>query len=304
MTKPTIGVIGVGLMGAGIAGCLMSAGYRVALLAHRNREPLKPLLARGALEAENARSLLQRSDILLTCVPNADVVTALAEELMPEFRAGHLWIDVTTSRPQTSQNIALALYSKGAAFADAPVTGGPQEASEGKLVSLIGCDEEYFAEVSAIAETYSKTVRRFGAPGAGHAAKLLNNLVTQGTMVLLSDAYNCASSLGVDRSALYDVMMSGAARSGSLEKAVGPALQGDFSGARFSIANAAKDLHYASDMFGQHAIDKQPLAQMLAARLDELVEQGRGNNFVSTMFDPTLNKAGAEQIHLENRKTE
>lgn len=285
MTLAKVGIIGVGMMGAGLAGRLISAGYPVTLMAHSNRRAIETLLAQGAQEATSGEALARKCDVLLTCVPNAHVVETIAEDVGVHLAAGKLWIDVTTSRPETSKKLAAQLAKRGVRFADAPVTGGPQEAADGRLASLVGCDQEDFARVEAIVGCYSKTIRRFGAPGTGHAAKLLNNLVTQGTLLLLADAYHCAARVGVDAEALYDIMMSGAARSGSLEKAVKPALAGDFSGARFSIANAAKDLRYARDLLGSCDADREPLAALLAERLDHFVRHGRGDDYVSKMFD-------------------
>ncbi len=286
MSKPAVGVIGAGLMGAGMASRLLAAGHPVHVVVHRNRAPLDALVQRGAQEAPDGRALLARCDVLLTCVPNAEVVAALAEDLLPAFKAGQIWIDTTTSRPETSVRLAEGLAAHGAIFADAPVTGGPTQARAGALASLVGCAEEHYPAIAALVGTYSQVTRRFGAPGSGHAAKLLNNLVTQGTMILLSDAYQCAGRIGVDSQALFDVMMTGAARSGTLQNAVAPALNGDYAGARFTIANAAKDLRYAAVLLAGAAPARAPLAEALAERLTDLVDAGQGDAFVSSMLKP------------------
>jgi len=286
MTLPAIGFIGVGLMGAGMASCLLAAGHPLVVLPHKNRAPVEGLLAKGAIEAASALELLQGCEVLITCVPNAEVIADLANELMPHFSAGQMWIDTSTSRPETSAQLARDLAARGAVFADAPLTGGPQQAREGSLASLVGCDAAHFPEVEAIVGAYSKTVRRFGDAGTGHAAKLLNNLVTQGTTMLLADAFQCAEKMNVDARALYDIMMSGAARSGTLQKAVGPALDGNYDGAQFTITNAAKDLRYARDLIEHAAPSRTALAALLADRFATLVSDGRGDQFVSTMLAP------------------
>lgn len=283
-------MIGAGLMGAGMAHRLIAAGHPVTVMAHRNRAPIDSLLSEGAAEAPDTAALLAGCDVLLTCLPNADVVERLADEIVPILRDGQIWIDATTSRPETSVGLAVRVAERNAIFADAPVTGGPPQAMEGTLASLVGCAEAHFSAIEALVRPYSKVVRRFGAPGRGHAAKLLNNLVTQGTMVLLADANQCAAAYGIDARALYDVMMTGAGRSGTLEKAVGPALDGDYNGARFSIANATKDLGYASDLVAAVDPDRAALASILFERLKGLVERGQGDKFVSTMLDPNSAK--------------
>ncbi|MEM6942592.1 MAG: NAD(P)-dependent oxidoreductase [Pseudomonadota bacterium] len=288
MRKAAIGVIGVGMMGAGMARCLLAAGHPVTLRAHRNRSRIEPLLDRGAREVDETAALVDACDVLLTCLPNAEVVETLADEIAPLMRAGQVWIDTTSSRPRTSESIAARLAERGAIFADAPVTGGPPQAETGELISLVGCEEEHLATVEAVVGTYSKSVRRFGEAGRGHAAKLLNNLVSQGTMILLADAFRTAEATGVDRRALFDVMMGGAARSGTLEKAVAPALEGDLSGAQFTVANAEKDLRYARDLIAEIEVSRAEVAAVLASRLGALVSNGRGGDFVSTMLGPEL----------------
>ena len=286
MTLPSVGFVGAGLMGSGMARCLLAAGHPLSVLVHRNRTPVEPLLAQGATEAQDPAALVEGAQVIVTCLPNADVVETLGAAILPHLRQGQIWIDTTTSRPEVSEKLASHLADKGAVFADAPVTGGPRQAQDGALASLVGCAEEHFPAIEALVRRYSRTVRRFGDPGRGHAAKLLNNLVTQGTTILLADAFQCADRLGVDKQALYDVMMTGAARSGTLEKAVAPALHGQFDGAQFTIENAAKDLRYGRDLITSIAPSRAPVAAVFADRLAALVDSGRGTDFVSTMLDP------------------
>ncbi len=115
------GFIGAGRMGAGMAGCLIRAGRPLALLAHRNRAPLEALLAMGATEAATATELAADADVIYTCVSNAEVVELLGTELLPALRPGQVWIDATTSLPETSKRIAQLVAKTGAVFADAPI---------------------------------------------------------------------------------------------------------------------------------------------------------------------------------------
>ncbi len=281
------GFIGVGMMGSGMAACLIRAGYSVTLLAHRQRAPLEPLIALGATEAGSAAELTASVDVIYSCMPNAEVVEALAETILPTIRPGQVWVDTTTSLPETSQRISQRMAETGAVFADAPVTGGPPQAASGDLASLIGCRELHYPEIRRAVAPYSRLTRRFGEPGTGNAAKLLNNLVTQGTMILLADAFQVAAKAAVDWETLHEVMNAGAARSGTLEKAVAPALCSDFDGARFTIANAAKDLGYALRLIEGSDPGRSAVASELCRRLQDLVASGRGSDFVSSMLDPS-----------------
>ncbi|MFY0635245.1 MAG: NAD(P)-dependent oxidoreductase [Vannielia sp.] len=281
--KPSVGVIGAGMMGGGMAASLLRAGHRVTVLPHRNRSIIDRLIAAGAEESASAAELAGSVDVVLTCLPDGPAVEARAAEILPALSPGALWIDTTTSDPEVTRRIAAQLAERGATLADAPVTGSPAQAEAGDLASMVGCDEDAFERVESVVSVYSRVVRRFGNTGTGHTAKLMNNLVTQGTMALLTEAYGAAHRLGVDWRALYDVMCVGAARSGTLEKAVGPALSGNFDGARFTIRNAEKDLRYAAATLGPQA----ELARAAHAVLLRQVEAGRGDQFVSQMLQPT-----------------
>mgnify|MGYP002623166139 FL=1 len=283
--KCRIGFIGLGMMGAGMARCLMNAGYPLTLSANKNRARIEPLLGDGAAEAATPTVLAADCDVIVTCVPDAGAVGALADQMLPALGPGKLWIDATTSDPIVTVDIATKVAAMGAAFADAPVTGGPPQAETGELASLVGCAVEDFPAVEAVVGSYSKVVRRFGDVGTGHSAKLLNNFVSQGTMILLADAFGMARNLGIDWNALYDVMMAGAARSGTLEKAVGPALSGDFDGSRFTIANAEKDLRYVARLFADGAASRTDIANALHERLAGHVAAGHAHRFVSRMLD-------------------
>ncbi|MGR3793339.1 NAD(P)-dependent oxidoreductase [Vannielia sp. SX4] len=287
-SKPSIGVIGVGMMGGGMAASLLRTGHAVTVLAHRKRDTVDRLIAEGATEAGSAAELAASVDVVLTCLPDGPAVEACAEEILSSLSPGALWIDTTTSDPEVTHRVAAQLDAQGVAFADAPVTGSPAQAEAGELASLVGCNEDAFERVKAVVSHYSRVVRRFGEVGTGHTAKLMNNLVTQGTMTLLAESYTAARRLGVDWQALYDVMCTGAARSGTLEKAVGPALQGDFDGARFTIRNGEKDLRYALATLGPEAeVGRAAHAVMLRH-----VEEGRGDDFISRMLQPASKKQG------------
>ncbi|MCK0167055.1 NAD(P)-dependent oxidoreductase [Jannaschia sp. S6380] len=281
-TRPAIGLIGAGMMGGGMARSLMRTGHAVTVFAHRERATVDALLAEGASEASDLAALVAGHDVLLSCVPDASAVEAIAEGVAGHLRPGLLWIDATTSDPVVTRRVAAAVGGTGATFADAPVTGGPPQAECGKLTSLVGCPETAFDRVRDVVGAYSKAVFRFGETGTGHTAKLLNNLVSQGTMMLLSEAFNLATRHGVAWEPLAEAMRGGAAQSGTLEKAVLPALEGDFDGSRFTIGNAAKDLRYAAALLDPD--ERGWTVQVVRDRLEREVAHGRGQQFVSRLL--------------------
>ncbi len=283
-----IGFIGAGLMGHGMASHLLAAGHPLTVFVHRHRQGIDQLVERGAQETDSLPDLAAASDVILLCVSNADVVRSVLERLSTELRPGTLVIDATTSHPKVTRDVAVMLATKGIRYADAPVTGGPNESAAGKLGTLVGCNADDFEAVKEIVSCYSRVVQRIGEIGTGHQAKLLNNFVTQGTGVLLAEAYRRARDYGVDWKALYAVMETGAARSGTLEKMVKPALDGDFEGSRFTLRNALKDYSYFCELADSSPRGSCRLANDIRDIFQQAVDAGRGDRYVSTLLDPKL----------------
>lgn len=284
-----LGFVGTGLMGTGMALCALRAGHAVAVGGGRSAGSADRLVARGAERAATLSDLAAGRDAVVLCVSDPDAVRSVMGEIDGALASGTLVVDATTSDPALTRELAAALEPRGVALADAPVTGGPPEAESGGLASLVGCREDDWPRVRDLVGCWSRTVRRFGDPGAGHLAKLLNNFVTQGTAVLLAEAFAAAREHGVDAAALRDVMKAGAARSGTFEKTVVPAVDGDYDGARFSLRNSRKDVRLYREAIGR---DGDPrLAEAVLATLDAANHVGHGERFISRLLDPDVWRA-------------
>jgi 3-hydroxyisobutyrate dehydrogenase-like beta-hydroxyacid dehydrogenase len=288
MKKETVGFIGAGLMGRGMALNLLQAGHALTLYVHRSRIGIDELIALGARETNDLAALAAGAEVIILCVDSADTVRQLTDAMLPAMRPGQLVIDATTSNPEVSREVAAWLKKNGVDYADAPVTGGPPEATAGRLGTIVGCDEAVFARVNSIVARYAISVQRVGDVGSGHFAKLLNNFVTQGTAALLAEAYGRARENGVDWHALYALMSAGAARSGTLEKTVKPALEGNFDGSHFAIRNARKDLSYFCALAKTSARGSSELGEAVHRVLDNAVAAGHGERYTSALLDPDL----------------
>lgn len=288
--KKHIAFVGTGMMGSGMALRLLAAGHPLTVYARRNRASVDRLCAQGATEAPELATLARDAEVVVLCLADSIAVREVVAGLVPCLRAGQLIIDATTSDPGVTRALAAELAPRAVRFVDAPVTGGPPQAEAGALASMVGCAEADFADVRQVVACYSAVVQRMGGIGAGHTAKLLNNFVTQGTVALLAEAYTRARDAGIDWAALHAVMSVGAARSGTLEKLVRPALAGDFDGARFSIRNSAKDLGYFCAFAAQSGRGRSVLGETIRQRLAAAVDAGLGDRFVSRLLDPELDR--------------
>ena len=282
-----IGFIGAGLMGHGMAANLLKAGHPLTVLANRNRKPIDDLVARGAKEAASAEALARAADIIVLCVDRAETVEAVIARLEPGLCAGQFIIDATTSLPEVTRRLYARLKEKGVTFVDAPVVGAPKHAEAGQIGTLVGAEEAAFQRLEPVFMRYCAQAIRFGPVGAGHTAKLLNNFVTQGTAALLTQAYRAARRNNVDWESLYRTMLKGAARSGSLEKYIGPAVAGDYRGYEFALANALKDVTYAGTLISADK-DGEAIQAAVAGQLARAVRAGFGDRYVSEQLDPEV----------------
>ena len=145
-----IGFIGVGLMGHGMAKCLIEKGNALTVMGHRNRAPVDDLVGRGASEAKTVSELSQQSDIVFLCVTGSTQVEALVrgpDGIAAGAHEGLIVVDCSTSDPNSTVALAAELKALGVSYADAPLGGTPAQAEEGKLSAMVGCDAEVWPRI-------------------------------------------------------------------------------------------------------------------------------------------------------------
>ena len=243
-----IGFIGAGYMGYGIALNLMKSGHLLRLIANRKRENIEKLVRQGATEARDYNALLAGAKAVVTCVGTADQVEDIVTRSEPHLETNAIWIDCTTSMPQTAVAISKRLKKIGVDFVDAPVTRGPKDALAGRLISFVGADRPVFERVRPLIACYSESVTHIGPVGTALQVKLLNNFITMGQVALVVEAMQAADRAGVNRRTLFSILSQGAANSGTLQKMVPPALEEDFTGHAFSLGNGTKDVRYGREL--------------------------------------------------------
>ena len=281
-----VGLIGAGMMGHGMAANLLKAGHQVTVIAHRNRAPVEDLVAKGAREAHSLQEIAQ-AEVILLCVTTSKVVENTILQLKPHLRTGQIIMDAGTSAPAATKKLAHELADLGLAYADIPLTGGPEQAEQGALGVLCGATPETFARIQPLLACFATTIRHFGPPGSGHTAKLISNYLVTGMVALVAEAFGAARAATIDWKDLYEVMLNGSGNSGVLRKMVEPALKGDFDGYRFALANAAKDIGYYAELAEGLGCNSK-LTESVAEVFARAVETGHGGRNVSHLLDPAI----------------
>ena len=268
--KKNVGMIGIGLMGHGIATNIVKHGHALAMLEHEGNQPLDALKAAGAVALRSAAEVAARSDVVilvLTGSPQVEAVLTGPGGVLQGLRPGTVVIDCSTAVPSSTQRMAQAVQAAGGRFLDTPMTRTPKEAAEGRLNLLVGGDAALLAECRPLLQCFAENITHAGPVGAGHSMKLLHNYVSLGMVTLLSEAAACAARNGVASDVFVDVLAKGGGGGTALERLKPYLLQRDPSGLRFSIANAAKDLGYYNAMAAD-AGAAQAVAAAVQATLD------------------------------------
>lgn len=292
--KPTIGFIGLGLMGSAMVERLQSLDYPLVVLAHRARANIEAALARGAREVETARKLAEEVDLVMLCVDNSDAVESRMfgpEGVIAGLAPGELVIDFGTSLPSSTRKIGAAVEQAGGAYMDAPLGRTPSHAREGKLNIMAAGPKDEFESVRGVLEDLGENVFHVGPLGAGHALKLINNFYAMTSAVAMSEAFAMADRAGISREELYAVMSAGPLGSGMMEFIKAEAIDGDRTKLAFSIVNAAKDVGYYRRMVGEFGQTSRIAPATLAA-FEEALAAGWADRWVPEMVDFLAEKKG------------
>ena len=271
MANKKIGFIGVGLMGHGMARNLVEKGFPTLVLGHRNRAPVEDLLKLGAKEAKDVADLVKGSDIVILCVTGSPQVEDLVyrkDGILESVMSGQIVVDTSTSQPGSTLKIFADLKAKGVRFVDAPLARTPVEAEQGRLNTMVGTDDATLLEIEPVLKAFCENIFHVGEVGAGHKIKLINNCAAIGQMALIAEALTACAKLGVDPKKYFALVSSGAANSGIFQMLAGKAVEGDFAGMKFGLANALKDVRY----YNQMAMEFGVAGAMASATLQTLTQ--------------------------------
>jgi 2-hydroxy-3-oxopropionate reductase len=275
---PTVGFIGLGLMGKSMARNILKAGYRL-IVHNRSRSAVDELVREGAEEAFSPAETASRVDVLFTCLPDSpDVEQAAlgADGIIDGARSGLIYVDHSTIKPATARHVAAVLAEKGVGCLDAPVSGGDIGAREGTLAIMVGGPVQVLEQVLPIFNVVGKTITHVGESGAGQVAKAANQIMTAAQMVAMGELIIFAQKAGADPRKVVAAIRGGAAQCWTLD-VKSPRL---FAGNRapgFKAYMHAKDLAIVLDTAKDYsvplpsaAVDAQLYNAMLGMDMAEL----------------------------------
>lgn len=243
MTKPVIGFIGLGRMGAPMAKNLLAADYRM-IAYDIVPEKTDALAAAGAQAATSCRHVAAEAQVIISIVSDSpDVEKAMlgADGVIQGISKGDLVIEMSTIAPGVGRRVAAALADKGVPMIDCPVSGGPQGAEAGTLSIMCGGPEDTFRQCLPILQVMGERIEHFGANGSGYMVKLCNQVGCVVTIQAVCEVLALAAKAGLDVRKVWQTVGSGLAASRIMELHGPKMLDRDYAPG-FTLSLQEKDL--------------------------------------------------------------
>ncbi len=261
----TVGVIGLGNMGRGMALSLQRGGWKV-VGTDASDETRRALAGDGVDVFDSIAAVAVRADVIVLSLPTADIVTQVVTGpggLLASARQGVLVIDTSTSHPDTTRQLARQLGEVGMSLIDAPVSGGPKGALTGQLSMVLGGSEADIARAEPVLAAMSAKRVRVGGVGAGNVAKIANNLMVAAHLIVAGEVARLAESAGVATEQLLEGINAGSGRSGVTQVNFPTWILNGAFNSGFTMKLMRKDVRLAAELIGQTGL-QLPLAAEVA----------------------------------------
>ncbi|KAG4073362.1 hypothetical protein HA402_008518 [Bradysia odoriphaga] len=290
----SIAIIGLGIMGLPMAKNLVAAGFNVTGY-NRSQEAIDKLVAAGGKGATSIADAVKDADVVITMVPDSPDVQGVVsgkDGVFANAKAGALWIDNSSIRPDVAKTLAEEAVAAGFGAVDAPVSGGEQGAIDGVLSIMVGGAPEHFAAAEPVLNAVGKTIVLVGPAGSGQTVKAANQLIVAANIQALAEAVTFLEAFGVDTDAALKVLGGGLAGSKVLDQKGQKMLNRDFApGFRLALHN--KDLGIVTAAARSVGVTV-PLGAAVAQLVNALVARGDGGLDHSGLFKLTTELSGRD----------
>jgi len=286
-----IGFIGLGNMGAPMAANLAKAGHEVTGF------DTADVNVEGVAKAASAAEAAAGAAVVLTMLPDGDILRRVAAQIVPAMDRGAVFLDCSTVDVANAREVAAMAQAAGLLALDAPVSGGVGGAQAGTLTFMVGGDKKGFGIARELFDIMGQKAVHCGPSGNGQAAKICNNMILGATMIVTCEAFALADKLGLDRQAMFDVVSTSSGYSWSMNAycpapGIGPQSPAD-NGYRpgFAAELMLKDLRLAQQAAAEADADT-PIGAAAMRLYEDFVERedGKGRDFSAML--PRFEKRG------------
>jgi 3-hydroxyisobutyrate dehydrogenase len=285
MSKPRVAILGVGIMGGGMAGQLLSAGFPLTIY-NRNREKAKPYVDAGATLASSPREAAARSEIVISMVADDAVSRGVwfgENGALAGAAPGTLLLECSTLTVPWIKELAAAAADRRCEFLDSPVTGSKSHAASGELLFLVGGSDKALAAAMPVLSVLGRDTIHFGPIGSGAVMKLINNFLAGVQAASLAEAIAFIHAGGLDLDKAMAVLTTGAPGSPMIKLMSTRANSGDFT-PNFLLRLMAKDLAYVAEEGTRHGLNLQT-AKAAHAVFQNAVAAGYGEQDISAVIE-------------------
>ncbi len=299
-----VGFIGLGRMGMPMSQRLLKAGFDLTVH-NRSRGKVEEMVRLGAQQASSPAEVTSVSDIVLTCLPDVPTVESVFlgdGGLIPSSRPGQILVDHSTVAPSTSLKIAKVAKAKGAAFLDAPISGGVERASDGTLTIMVGGDQIVFENARPVFEAFGTTIRYVGATGSGSVVKLINQLLVGIHSQAAAEAMLIGVKAGADPQTIMEILDTSWGTSFMLSRNGPVMIERDFENARAPLRLIAKDMGLIHEYAKEIGVPVPAGDRTLEVVL-EAINKGMGELDVSCLVLPLEERAGTQVSKLREGDT-
>lgn len=200
-----VGFIGLGNVGGKLSGSLLRNG--VELMVHDlNEDFVKAKVAAGAVAGESPARMMRECDAVITCLPSPAASAAVLKEMLPEVKAGKIWMEMSTTDEAEVKRIGAEVIAAEGAAVDCPVSGGCHRADTGNISIFAGCDRETFERILPLLTIMGRRVLHTGALGSASVLKVLTNFLATANLVSVAEALTVAKGAGMDLGVAYEAM--------------------------------------------------------------------------------------------------
>jgi 3-hydroxyisobutyrate dehydrogenase len=288
-TSTRAGLVGLGIMGAPIARRLRQKGVPLTVW---NLEPERfaEVEAAGAVWADSPADVWRASEVVFTCVLGDDAIESvcLGEQGFARAEGATVLVDLSTTSPEATEKVSSGLAgATGAAWVDAPMSGGPQAAEEGNLTLMIGGEEETCGRVLPLFELLSPNITRMGELGAGQKTKIVNQAIVGANYVLMAEILAVMRKAGMDPSLLPGALKGGMADSTILQRIYTQMAAEDFDPPRSYARQLSKDLKSVAQFVEEMGLEL-PVMQTGVRQYRDWADAGNGMEdgaSVSRLYD-------------------
>ena len=287
-----VGFIGLGIMGRPMTRNLLKAGFDVTVHS-RTRSKVDELAGEGAHAADSPAAVAERSDLVITMVPDSSDVELVArgpKGVFEGLRTGAIVADMSTISPSVTRALADDAASRGASWLDAPVSGGDSGAIAGTLTIMVGGDAAAFERARPVFQAMGKRITHIGPSGHGQTAKLCNQILVAVNLLATSESLVLAAKAGLDLERLHQALSGGAGNSWSFENLGRKMLARDFTPG-FRVELHDKDMAIVTSAAREAGV-VIPLGAAVAQLIAALRAQGDGGQDHSALLDLVTRLSG------------